>query len=88
MIKGEGLDYFDYLLKLDDKYHIKDKKVYNMTVAEGIPHEHLLLLKLFLKKGMKLKQVVIGLDDFSFQVPFEKHQGIPDTKTHYLATNT
>lgn len=26
LIKGEGLDYFDYLLKLDDKYHIKDKK--------------------------------------------------------------
>ncbi len=26
LIKGEGLDYFDYLLKLDDKFHIKDKK--------------------------------------------------------------
>lgn len=26
LIKGDGLDYFDYLLKLDDKYHIKDKK--------------------------------------------------------------
>ena len=56
----------EYMLKNLDKYdtllfgssrlqfinplHIKERKAYNMTVAEGIPHEYLLMLKLFLKK--------------------------------------
>jgi len=67
-------------------FHIKDKKVYNMTVAEGIPHEYLIMLKLFLKKGMNLKNLIIVLDDFSYQVSFASHQNIPDTKSHYLTT--
>lgn len=87
-----NIDKYDTLLfgssrvQFINPLHVKNKKVYNMTVAEGIPHEHLILLKLFINKGIKLKQVIIALDDFSYQVSFSKHQNMPDTKSHYLAT--
>jgi hypothetical protein len=67
-------------------FHIKDQKVYNMTYAEGIPHEHLILIKLLLQKGMHLKHLLIGLDDISYQVSFAKHQQQLGSKSHYLAT--
>ncbi len=67
-------------------FHIKNQTVYNMTYAEGIPHEHLILIKLLLKKGMHLKHLLIGLDDISYQVPFAEHQQKLGSKSHYLAT--
>ena len=41
-------------------------KFYNMSYSVGLPAQHLAILKAFLKKGMKIKYVVIGLDDFCF----------------------
>ncbi len=43
-------------------------KFYNMSYSMGIPAQHLAILRAFLKKGMKIKYVVVGLDDFSFNV--------------------
>ena len=37
---------------------------------------------------MKIKNILIGLDEFSYQVSFSKHQTQPLTKAHYLSTNT
>lgn len=68
--------------------NIKDAKVYNMTYSEGIPREHLLNLKLFIQRGVKVKKVLLGLDEFSYQVPFEKHQQQWITKAHPLATKS
>ena len=67
--------------------HMKDKKAYNMTYAEGVPHEHLLIIKLFLKQKIPIKHLLIGLDDFSYQVPFRVHDNQLGSKSHYLALN-
>jgi hypothetical protein len=40
---------------------------YNMTYMSGVPAEHLKILKLFRKSGVKIKRVVVGLDIFSFR---------------------
>lgn len=94
----------DYILKNIKKYDsfifgssrvgainptkIKNGNYYNMTYSEGIPHEHLLNIKLFIKSGIKIKNLLIGIDDFSYKVSFEKHQQQGLTKSHYLATDT
>lgn len=67
---------------------ITNGKYYNMSYSEGIPHEHLLNIRLFLKNGVKIKNLLIGLDEFSYQVSFKKHQQQGLTKLHYLATET
>jgi hypothetical protein len=67
---------------------IKNGKYYNMTYPEGIPHEHLINIKLFINSGIKIKNLLIGLDEFSYQVSFKKHQNQGLTKAHYLATKT
>ncbi|MDP3266146.1 MAG: hypothetical protein Q8M39_04890 [Sulfuricurvum sp.] len=68
--------------------HVKGANFYNMTYSEGIPHEHLLNLRLFIKHGVKIKKLLLGLDDFSYQVSFAKHQQQWLTKAHPLATET
>jgi len=92
----------DYILKNKTKYDsfifgssrvasinplkIKNGRYFNMTHAEEIPKEYLLVIKLFLKSGVKIKNLLIVLDEFSYQVSFEKHQRQGLTKSHYLAT--
>lgn len=91
----------DYLLHHKDKYDsfifgssrvasinplkLKNGRYYNMTYSEGIPHEHLVNIRLLLKSKVKIKNLLIGLDDFSPQVSFQKHNGQGLTKLHYLA---
>lgn len=67
-------------------FHIPNTRAYNMTVAEGIPKEYYLMLKLFIEKGMKPKMVLIGLDNFSYNISYQEHQLALETKTHYLAS--
>jgi len=59
---------------------------YNMTYSAGIPHEHLLNLKLFLRSGIKIKNLLVGLEEASYLEPFAKHQQQGLTKGHPLAT--
>jgi hypothetical protein len=67
-------------------YEIKEGHFYNMTYSAGIPHEHLINIKLFLRSGVKIKHLLIGFEEISYLEPFAKrqHQGI--TKAHPLAT--
>ena len=67
---------------------IQSGKYYNMTYSEGLPQEHLLNIRLFLKENIKIKNLLIGLDEFSYQVSFLKHQHQGLTKSYYKATNT
>lgn len=48
-------------------------RFYNFTYAEGTPTEHLGILKVLLSKGVKVKNVWIGLDEFSYRLNPEKH---------------
>lgn len=67
---------------------IQNGRYYNMTYSEGLPKEHLLNIRLFLKEGIRIKNLLIGLDEFSYQVSFAKHQHQGLTKAYYKATNT
>lgn len=68
--------------------NLKGAHFYNMTYSEGIPHEHLLNLRLFLKHGVPIKKVLLGIDEFSYQVSFEQHQQRWLTRAHPLAANS
>jgi hypothetical protein len=66
--------------------HIPHANAYNLTVAEGIPQEYYLMLKYFLDHGAKPKLVLVGLDNFTFNISFAQHQEALETKSHYLIT--
>ena len=48
---------------------IPGDRFYNMSYSLGLPEQHLAILRTFLEKGVKIKTVVIGLDDFCFSLP-------------------
>ncbi|PKN39128.1 MAG: hypothetical protein CVU62_02710 [Deltaproteobacteria bacterium HGW-Deltaproteobacteria-2] len=53
---------------------IKKGDFYNMSYNQGIPSEHLMIIKAFLRKKVKIKLVVIGLDEFSFSRTQIEHE--------------
>lgn len=73
-----------YLLSNPDKYDsflfgssrvgnipsetIPDGKYYNMTISQGIPSEHLYNLKMLVDNKVKIKTVMLGLEDFSYKL--------------------
>jgi hypothetical protein len=65
----------------------KDGHYYNMTYSEGVPKEHLYNIKLLLKNGYKIKNILIGLDDFSYEVNPESHIEQLLRKPHYQVEN-
>jgi hypothetical protein len=44
-------------------------KFYNMSYSVGMLSQHLAILKAFVQRGIKIKSVVIGLDEFCFNRP-------------------
>lgn len=80
-----------YLLNNPDKYDsflfgssrvgnipsesISEGNFYNMTISQGIPSEHLYNLKLLLKNGIKIKTVMLGLEDFSYKIESPSENG-------------
>lgn len=59
-----------------DVAKISSDKFYNMSYSLGLPVQHLAILKALLKRGTRLKTVVIGLDEIGFSPPavaLEKH---------------
>ena len=56
-----------------DGRQIKDATCYNMTYAAGLPRNHLDDLRYMLKKGVRLKIVLIGLDEFSYKFDPAEH---------------
>lgn len=54
---------------------IPDGKYYNMTISQGIPSEHLYNLKLLLDNNVKVKTVMLGLEDFSYKLEPRSENG-------------
>ena len=44
------------------------KRCFNYAYTKGVPHSHLYHLKLLLSRGVKIKRVYIGLDEFSYTI--------------------
>jgi hypothetical protein len=53
---------------------ICDRKFYNMSYTQGLPSEHLAILKTFVRKGIKIKTVIIGVDEFCFTLSPREHE--------------
>jgi len=56
------------LTKIDNGY-----QYYNMTYSAGLPLEWLNDIKILLNNGIKIKQIVLGIDDMSFTISPEEH---------------
>lgn len=52
-----------------DVDRIATGKFCNMSYSLGLPDQHLAITKAFLKKGIRIKTLVIGLDEISFDPP-------------------
>jgi hypothetical protein len=50
-----------------DVRKIKGYKGYNVHYSGGLPRDHLDNIRYLLKKGVKIRLILIGLDDFSFR---------------------
>jgi hypothetical protein len=50
-----------------DVRRIQGYKCYNVHYSGGLPRDHLDNLRYLLKKGVKIRLILIGLDDFSFR---------------------
>ncbi|PKN85546.1 MAG: hypothetical protein CVU51_08645 [Deltaproteobacteria bacterium HGW-Deltaproteobacteria-1] len=48
---------------------IPEGRFYNMSYSLGLPTQHLAILKAFVKRGIKIKRVIIGLDEIAFAMP-------------------
>jgi hypothetical protein len=51
-----------------DPLKIPGGKYYNMTYTLGLPQEHLANIRYLLKNGVTVKNVLIGIDEFSYQI--------------------
>lgn len=49
-------------------------RYYNMTYSEGLPEEWLEDIRLLLKYHVNIRQILLGLDDFSFKVDPKNHE--------------
>jgi len=63
--------------------NITNGKYYNMSYSEGLPLEHLENIKLLINSGIKIKNILIGFDDFSYEVDPSKHLTQPMRLPHY-----
>jgi len=63
--------------------NIKNGNYYNMTYSEGVPLEHLSNIKLLIKNNIPIKNILIGLDDFSYEVNPLQHKNQPMRQPHY-----
>lgn len=53
---------------------LESGRFYNMTYSEGLPQEWLENIKTLLKNGVLIKNIVLGIDDFSFTINPENHK--------------
>lgn len=59
---------------------------YNFTYSEGVPSEHLANIKSMLAHNVNIKHIVIGLDDFSYQLDASIHNDQYSRKLHPKAS--
>ncbi len=57
-----------------DVSDITDNHFYNMWYSEGLPGEHLRVIRHFLEKGLPVQSVLIGLEEASFRMSATVHE--------------
>lgn len=69
-----------------DVKKIFNGRYYNMTYAEGVPEEHLENIRFLLKNGVSIKNLMIGLDDFSYLIDPQRHRSDLSLQPHPAVT--
>jgi hypothetical protein len=57
-----------------DTRKITTGRFYNMSYPQSVLAEHLAIIKTFLNKGIKINNVIIGLDEYSFMTRMHEHE--------------
>jgi hypothetical protein len=57
-----------------DVSQISAGRFYNMSYSLGLPEQHLAILRAFIKRGIRIRSVVIGLDEYCFSLPAAARQ--------------
>lgn len=65
-----------------DVKKISNGLYYNMTYPVGVPQEHFENIRFLLNSGMSIKNVMIGLDDFSYRVDPQQHRSDLELQPH------
>ncbi len=65
-----------------DVKKIAAESYYNLFCPGGLPEEHLQHIRFLLKNGIVIRNVMIGLDDFSYQVDHRIHLSDLDLQPH------
>jgi len=60
-----------------DTEKIPADRFYNMSYSEGLPAEHLKDIRLMMKSGVKIRRLLIGLDDLSYSIDPKQHENQP-----------
>jgi hypothetical protein len=60
-----------------DVTKIRGYRCYNMTYNGGLPGDHLLNIRYMIKKGVRIKMLLIGLDEFAFRENPAEHLSQP-----------
>ncbi len=90
LLSGKGR--FDSLLfgssrvNFIDTAKVPGGAYYNYWYPEGVPAEHLAYVKLLLERGMKIRNIAVGLDDFSYMVDPEVHRNNLQRQPHPLVS--
>ncbi|MGL6098645.1 MAG: hypothetical protein ACRC0G_03360 [Fusobacteriaceae bacterium] len=62
-------------------------KYFNMTYSQGLPSEWLETINIFLENKIEIKNLIIGIDSFSFTVDPNSHLNQPMRMPYSLLTN-
>ncbi len=65
-----------------DATKISSGRYYNMFYAGGLPGEHLEHIRYLLSNGIAIKNIIIGLDDFSYLIDPQQHLAELDYQPH------
>ena len=87
MNKKHSFDSFIFGSSRAGKIHptdIANGNYYNMTYSEGLPLDHLENIKLLLKSKVKIKNIILTLDNFSFLIDPYTHLKQNLRLPHYL----
>jgi hypothetical protein len=73
------------LVGVIDTSKISSGNFYNMSYAHGFPAQHLAIIKAFIENGIRIKSIIIGLDEFSFILSPKDHEDKLLTMMHPAA---
>lgn len=58
------------------------KRAYSLTFPEALHSEQLQILRLLLSRGLKIKRLILGVDDVSYHISMKQHRAFHRTRVY------